>query len=111
MPAVDSAAREGAVAEETLKTELAAELEAARRRTLALVDPVSERDLVTQHSALMSPIAWDLAHMGYFEELWLVRRVGGLEPLADHGDLYEAFAHARDERGTCRSSSRRRRCS
>jgi len=99
MPAVDSAAREGAVAEETLKTELAAELEAARRRTLALVDPVSERDLVTQHSALMSPIAWDLAHMGYFEELWLVRRVGGLQPLADHGDLYEAFAHARDERG------------
>jgi gamma-glutamyl hercynylcysteine S-oxide synthase len=88
MPAVDSAAREGAVAEEALKTELAAELEAARRRTLALVEPVSERDLVTQHSALMSPIAWDLAHMGYFEELWLVRRVGGLEPLADHCDLY-----------------------
>jgi iron(II)-dependent oxidoreductase len=84
---------------ETLKTELAAELARARRRTLALVEPVSDTDLKTQHSPLMSPIAWDLAHIGYFEELWLVRRVGDLPPLAEHDDLYDAFSHARSERG------------
>jgi gamma-glutamyl hercynylcysteine S-oxide synthase len=96
---VESAAPAGAVAEQTLKAELAAELEEARRRTLALVEPVGEADLVRQHSPLMSPIAWDLAHMAYFEELWLVRRVGGLGPLANHDDLYDAFKHTRDERG------------
>jgi iron(II)-dependent oxidoreductase len=87
-----------ASAAETLKSELATGLENARRRTLALVDPVSDADLAKQHSPLMSPIAWDLAHLGYFEELWLVRRIGALPPLAEHDDLYDAFKHARSER-------------
>ncbi|MBD0329109.1 MAG: ergothioneine biosynthesis protein EgtB [Thermoleophilia bacterium] len=82
-----------------VKSELADGLAQARARTLALIEPVDDADLARQHSPLMSPLAWDLAHVGYFEDLWLARRVGGLEPLADHGDLYEAFAHARDERG------------
>ena len=34
-----------------------------------------------QHSKLMSPLVWDLAHIGNQEELWLVRDVGGREPV------------------------------
>jgi iron(II)-dependent oxidoreductase len=99
MAEVETPAPESAAGEETLRAELAAELETARRRTLALAEPVDDGDLAKQHSPLMSPIAWDLAHVGYFEELWLVRRVGGLPPLAEHGDLYDALSHARSERG------------
>lgn len=78
---------------------VAAGLDRARRATEALVAPLSDEDLVRQVSDILSPPVWDLAHIGYFEELWLVRRLGGeppTDPLFD--DLYDAFRHARSER-------------
>ena len=56
--------------------------------------------MTLQISPLQSPLVWDLAHIGHFEELWLLRRVGGLSALSsDFDDLYDSFAHARAERG------------
>jgi gamma-glutamyl hercynylcysteine S-oxide synthase len=81
-----------------LKASLAAALAEARRRTLDLLDLVSDEDLVAQHSTIMSPLVWDLAHIGFFEELWLVRRVGGEAPILDRDDVYDAFQHARSDR-------------
>jgi iron(II)-dependent oxidoreductase len=81
-----------------LKASLAAELAEARARTLTLLEPVPDDDLVRQHSPLMSPLVWDLAHIGFFEELWLVRGVGGEGPLLDRDELYDAFRHGRSER-------------
>ena len=82
-----------------LRATIVAELDAARKRTLALLAPVSEEDQMRQHSPLMSPLVWDLAHIGYFEELWLVRELTGAEPLdARYGEIYDAFLHARSER-------------
>jgi iron(II)-dependent oxidoreductase len=79
--------------------DLAAQLDAARGRTLALTDRLDDRDLVVQHSALMSPLVWDLAHVANYEELWLARAAGGLEPLRPElDDLYDAFAHPRRDR-------------
>lgn len=47
----------------------------------------------------MSPLVWDLAHIGNQEELWLVRDVGGREPVRDDIDhLYDAFKHPRADR-------------
>jgi gamma-glutamyl hercynylcysteine S-oxide synthase len=81
------------------KDDVAAQLEAARRRMLDLLAPLADDDLLRQHSELMSPLVWDLAHCAHFEELWLVRALGG-EPSADArlDDLYNAFAHERSER-------------
>jgi iron(II)-dependent oxidoreductase len=74
-------------------------LTAARTRSTALTDAVDEADLVAQHSPLMSPLVWDLAHIGSQEELWLVRDVGGREPLRPEIDgLYDAFQHSRASR-------------
>lgn len=81
-----------------LKAGLAAALEEARQRTRALLEPVDDADLVRQHSPLMSPLVWDLAHIGFFEELWLVRRVGGEPPILDRDEIYDAFQHERSER-------------
>lgn len=81
-----------------LKASLIGALEEALRRMLALLEPVSDDDLVAQHSPIMSPLVWDLAHVGFFEELWLVRRVGGEPPLLDRDDVYDAFRHPRSER-------------
>lgn len=79
---------------------IASELTRARAQTLALVDRLSEEQLLMQVSPLMSPLVWDFAHIGYFEELWLVREIGGEPPArAEHDDVYDAFAHERSERG------------
>jgi iron(II)-dependent oxidoreductase len=76
-----------------------AALTAARDRSLALTSCVDEPDLVAQHSPLMSPLVWDLAHVGNQEELWLLRAVGGEEPMRPEiDDLYDAFEHPRAER-------------
>jgi len=82
-----------------LRLAVAAELERARARTALLTDAVDDADLVRQHSPLMSPLVWDLAHVGNQEELWLVRDVGGREPVRrDIDELYDAFKHPRGDR-------------
>ncbi|WP_406287637.1 ergothioneine biosynthesis protein EgtB [Embleya sp. NBC_00896] len=77
----------------------AAALARARRRTLALTDCLGEDELSAQHSPLMSPLVWDLAHIGNQEELWLVRRAGNRPALRpDLDPLYDAFRHPRADR-------------
>jgi gamma-glutamyl hercynylcysteine S-oxide synthase len=76
------------------------DLETARARTLELTD-LDEPTLLAQHDPLMSPLVWDLAHIGQQEELWLLRggdptRPGMLSPEVD--SLYDAFKHKRADR-------------
>ncbi|MER5886787.1 ergothioneine biosynthesis protein EgtB [Streptomyces sp. NPDC001941] len=76
-------------------------LTTARARTALLTSCVDEPDLTAQHSPLMSPLVWDLAHIGNQEEQWLLRAVGGRTPLRPEIDpLYDAFAHPRATRPT-----------
>ncbi|MER7914572.1 DinB family protein, partial [Streptomyces sp. NPDC096068] len=74
-------------------------LAAARERTLRLTSCVEDDDLTAQHSPLMSPLVWDLAHIGNQEEQWLWRTVAGRDALRPEIDsLYDAFEHPRAER-------------
>jgi len=84
------------IARETLADELAR----ARERTLRLVE-FDDAELHRQYHPLMSPLVWDLAHIGQQEELWLLRdgnpdRPGMLAPEVDR--LYDAFEHSRASR-------------
>ena len=82
-----------------LRERAAAELLAARERTTLLTTAVDDADLVRQHSPLMSPLVWDLAHIANQEELWLLREVGGRTPMHPEIDpIYDAFEHPRAER-------------
>ena len=82
-----------------LKEGLADALEGARKRSLGLLDPLSDEDQLAQHSPLMSPLVWDLAHVGHYEELWLLRAVALTQPIDPaHDDIYDAFKHVRRER-------------
>jgi iron(II)-dependent oxidoreductase len=85
---------------ERLRQHVATVLETARDRTRALTECVDDTDLTAQHSPLMSPLVWDLAHIGNQEELWLLGRVGGYDPLmpAEVNALYDAFEHPRSAR-------------
>ncbi len=83
---------------ETLRTRVAELLVEARQRSSRLTE-IDDTELVAQHSPLMSPLVWDLAHIGSQEELWLVRDVGGRAPLRPEIDgLYDAFQHSRASR-------------
>jgi iron(II)-dependent oxidoreductase len=75
------------------------ELDEVRQRSLDLLAPLTDDQLIRQHSPLMSPLVWDLAHVGNYEELWLVRAVGGMETIDPSlDDLYDAFRHPRPDR-------------
>lgn len=74
-------------------------LTTARARTALLTDCVDDGELTSQHSPLMSPLVWDLAHISNQEEQWLLRAVAGREALRPEIDsLYDAFEHPRAAR-------------
>jgi iron(II)-dependent oxidoreductase len=84
----------------TVSEQLARELTKARERTLRLVD-FDDAELRHQYDPLMSPLVWDLAHIGWQEELWLLRdnnpaRPGLLEPQVER--CYDAFLNPRARR-------------
>ena len=86
---------------EALRDLVASNLVTARERTELLTASVGDSDLARQHSPLMSPLVWDLAHVANQEELWLLREVGGRTPMHPEIDpLYDAFEHPRAERPT-----------
>ena len=84
----------------TVREKLARELTTARERTLRLVD-FDDAELHRQYDPLMSPLVWDLAHIGWQEELWLLRandpgRAGLLDPQVER--CYDAFLNSRASR-------------
>ncbi|MEX0980125.1 MAG: ergothioneine biosynthesis protein EgtB [Gemmatimonadota bacterium] len=88
-------------------------LSEARSYTLRLIDPLTEEELRAQHDSLMSPMIWDLGHIGHFEEVWLLEKsraaagagvgFGGGEAPRDAADeglrgIYNPFQHPRATR-------------
>lgn len=76
---------------------LARELTRARDRTLRIVG-FDDVELHAQYDPLMSPLVWDLAHIGWQEELWLLRGNDPRRPgmlAADVERCYDAFANPR----------------
>ncbi|MFE9116611.1 ergothioneine biosynthesis protein EgtB [Streptomyces sp. NPDC007172] len=86
---------------ELLRARALTALTAARARTGTLTSTVDDHELTAQHSPLMSPLVWDLAHIGNQEEQWLLRAVAGQEAIRPEIDsLYDAFEHPRAARPT-----------
>ncbi|MBM3633728.1 MAG: ergothioneine biosynthesis protein EgtB [Actinobacteria bacterium] len=82
---------------------LSARLEEVRDRTLGLMAPLDDEWAGRTPDPIMSPPAWDLAHIAAYEELWLVTRLSEQRPL--HPDLqatYDAFETPRAVRGEIR---------
>jgi iron(II)-dependent oxidoreductase len=67
---------------------------------MTLVEPLTDEQLNRVYDPILSPLIWDLGHIANFEELWLVQRIGGREPLrGDLGELYDAIEQPRKVRG------------
>lgn len=85
---------------DALRQGLAVTLAVRRRRTFELLTPLDHDDVHRQYDPIMSPLVWDLGHIGNFEELWLLRAVGGrpsIDPDLDR--VYNPFDNPRSVRG------------
>src|SRR6266542_7143532 len=67
----------GALDADALRAELKRELAACRGRLGRLTAPLDDEAMHRQHDRIMSPLVWDVGHVGNFEELWLLREVAG----------------------------------
>lgn len=79
--------------------DLAEALRDARRRTLELTEDLADDAWLGPMLAIVNPPLWEVAHVGYFQELWVLRRGRGepaLIPRAD--DLYDSARVAHDDR-------------
>src|SRR5262245_53704830 len=78
---------------------VALRLDDVRRRTLALVAVLDWDTLRAQHIPILSPMVWDLGHIGNFEEQWIGQRLAGLPPVSDgYQRMFDPVANPRPTR-------------
>jgi gamma-glutamyl hercynylcysteine S-oxide synthase len=69
--------RSGRTDPAALRRQLARDLGSVRARLDRLVAPLDDEAMHRQFDRIMSPLVWDVGHVGNFEELWLLREVAG----------------------------------
>src|SRR5262245_61022632 len=77
--------------------ELAELLLDARRMTLELVADLADDQLTVPYLTTVNPFLWELGHLAWFQEWWMLRHLHGQAPLRPDGDgLYDSarVAHA-----------------
>ncbi|MBI4510408.1 MAG: ergothioneine biosynthesis protein EgtB [Deltaproteobacteria bacterium] len=80
-------------------SELAEWVSDARRRTLELVSDLSEEQLTVPMLEILNPFRWELGHIAYFYQVFLLRGLGRKEPGLAHVDrLYDSFKVDHDDR-------------
>src|SRR5262245_59546581 len=57
-----------------VKLDLAEALRAARARTFSLVADLSDNQLHVPHLPIVNPFLWELGHLAWFQEKWVLRR-------------------------------------
>lgn len=80
-----------------------AELEAwvtdARERTLALVADLTDEELLGPRLPVVNPLRWEIGHVAWFQEKWVLRHALGHPALRADGDLlYDSMAVPHDAR-------------
>ncbi len=70
-----------------------------RRRTLDLAADLSGEQLLGPRLAILNPPLWELGHVAWFQERWVLRHASGAPPLrADADALYDSSAVPHDAR-------------
>ncbi len=80
-------------------TELVAWVRDARQRSMDLVADLTDEQLIGPQLAIINPFLWEIGHIAWFQEKWVLRHAGGERPLrADADSLYDSAAIAHDTR-------------
>jgi iron(II)-dependent oxidoreductase len=78
--------------------QLAAVLRDARHRTLELVMDLDPGQLMGPRLPIVNPILWEIGHVAWFQERWILRRGGQKSIRGDADTLYDSSAIAHDIR-------------
>lgn len=71
----------------------------ARSRTLALVEGLDEEQLLGPILPTVNPLRWEIAHVAYFHELWVLRHLGGQKAIrADADTLFDSISIPHERR-------------
>jgi EgtB-related family protein len=70
-----------------------------RACTLDLVADLDEEQLIGPHLAIVNPPLWEIGHVAWFSEYWILRHLRKKEPIIANGDqLYNSTDIAHDTR-------------
>jgi iron(II)-dependent oxidoreductase len=79
--------------------ELTKWLRAFRARTLALVRDLDETQMIGPRLPIVNPPLWEIGHVAWFQEFWVLRHLLKQQPLVENGDqLYNSTDVAHDTR-------------
>jgi iron(II)-dependent oxidoreductase len=70
----------------------------ARQRTLQLVADLDDDQLLGPRLDIVNPLLWEIGHVAWFHEKWVLRRGGEPSIRGDADDLYDSAAVAHDRR-------------
>jgi iron(II)-dependent oxidoreductase len=74
-------------------------LRAFRARTLALVQDLSDTQLIGPRLSIVNPPLWEIGHVAWFQEFWVLRHLLKQRPMIENGDqLYNSTDVAHDTR-------------
>jgi len=58
----------------------------ARRRTIELYADLADDELVVPYMRIINPPVWELGHVAWFQEYWVLRHVLGQPAIHDGAD-------------------------
>ena len=71
----------------------------ARSRTLALVADLSDEQFRVPLLRIINPPLWEIGHVAYFQEYWVLRHASGRQPImSSYDSLYDSAKVAHDTR-------------
>ena len=81
------------------RSDLVGSLRDARARTLSLVVDLPDDQWMGPRLSIVNPIRWELGHLAWFAEHWVLRHAAGRPPLrADADSLFDSAAVPHDVR-------------
>ena len=82
-----------------LTDRLAAMMRSAHQRSMEMLDGLSAEQLIGPKLPTVNPLLWEVGHVAWFHEYFILRREHGYEPLLERGDaLYDSIAIAHETR-------------
>lgn len=79
--------------------DLCAALKEGRARTMELISDLSDEQMIGPRLEIVNPLRWEIGHVGWFQEQWVLRHYRKQEPIDPKADqLYDSARIAHDKR-------------
>ena len=76
----------------TIANDLIDDLQEARQVELAVFTDLGDDQLLGPQERFLEPPIWEVGHVGWFQEFWILRNLYGEKPILEQGDsMYDSF--------------------